>query len=126
MKNIQTTLDKAAVGVSFLCVAHCLLIPVVIVIIPTVVSAMLSDEVFHKVLILFVLPTSILALIMGWQKHKAWSVILLGAIGLLIITLAALYGHDIVGEAGEKWATIIGSIVIALSHYKNQKLCRNE
>ena len=65
MLSIQ--FDRAAIGISALCIAHCLVLPVALVLAPSVtLLTVLNDELFHKLLILLVLPTSIFALTLGF------------------------------------------------------------
>ena len=61
---------------------------------------------------------------MGCRKHKSWLVALLGFIGLTVLILAASLGHDMLGEIGERVATVAGAIVIATGHLRNYALCR--
>jgi hypothetical protein len=125
MIHLQAITDKAAVGLSAVCAAHCLLFPVALVALPSMATvAFLSDEAFHRALVLFVLPTSLIALTMGCRKHKRYRVYLAGALGLLALGAAAALGHEILGDVGEKSLTFAGSIIIALSHVQNYKLCR--
>lgn len=121
--KLQLALDKSAMGLSFMCLAHCLLIPVVVILLPTAIAIPLEDELFHKALLIGVIPMSIIALIMGCRNHKKWAVLLWGAYGLSILFFAGFFGHDIVGETGEKILTVIGSLLIIVGHYKNYRLC---
>jgi len=121
--KLQTTLDKSAIGVSFLCLVHCLLLPAFIVLLPTVFATFLENELFHKVLVFCVIPLSIIALFMGCQKHKVWGILMLGFVGLVVLLFAAFFGDMLFGEAGEKIGTLTGSLFIIISHYKNYRLC---
>ena len=51
-------------------------------------------------------------------------VALLGFTGLTVLVIAASLGHDGLGETGERAATLVGSILIALGHLRNFSLCR--
>lgn len=126
MNAIQTFLDKAAVSLSLLCIAHCLLLPVAVSIIPVFAVLPLEDEFFHTLLLILVLPTSCIGLTLGCKKHQRWKLALWGAVGLSIIVLAAFFGHDTVGEFGEKVLTLLGSIIIAWGHFQNYRLCRSD
>ncbi|ROS02074.1 MerC mercury resistance protein [Sinobacterium caligoides] len=125
MKTFENVFDKAAIGLSFLCVAHCLLLPIALSIFPLLFLMPLQDELFHKLLVLAVLPISVIGLTLGCKKHKRWQVLAWGATGLTIIMLTALFGHDLVGELGEKVFTLIGSLVIAWGHVQNFRSCRS-
>ena len=126
--NLQQISDKAAIGLSALCVVHCvllLLLPFLLVLIPPASSLMaLNDEVFHIWLLFAVIPISVFALIMGYYHHRNRRVFALGAAGLFLLIIAALAGHDVLGEYGEVCLTVIGSVSIAFSHMRNFHLRR--
>ena len=127
MTSISTKFDKAAIGISALCVAHCLLLPIGLSLLPSVVIiGILNDELFHSLLIFLILPTSLVALSLGCKLHRSWLVFLLGAVGLSILVLTALFAHDLLGEQLEKAATILGAVLIAASHAQNFRLCRRK
>ena len=124
MKSFQAIFDKSAIGLSILCIAHCLLVPVLITLLPVVAAIGLGDESFHRLLIVGILPISVVALFLGCRRHRTWSVLLLGTLGLIILVVTAILGHEILGDFLEKFATVIGSVFIMLSHFRNFRLCR--
>lgn len=124
MKTMQTFLDKAAISLSFLCVIHCLLQPIVVSIIPVMVVLPMEGELFHKLLVLLILPTSLIGLVLGCKKHQRWKVIAWGVSGVFIVVFAAVFGHHLNGETGEKLLTLIGSMMISWGHIQNYRLCR--
>ena len=52
-------------GLSLACLAHCLVLPAVLVLLPVMLAAPLGDELFHQVLLLAVVPISAIALSWG-------------------------------------------------------------
>jgi len=124
VKTVSTHFDKAAIGLSLVCAVHCLLLPLVLVILPTLAASTSSDERFHQWMLMAVLPTSLLALAMGCRRHRNMSVMAMGLPGLAILTLAAFLGHDWLGESGEKIASLLGASLIAFGHFRNHTLCR--
>ena len=123
MNTLQPAMDRAAIGFSMICAIHCAFMPVALTLVPAFASTPLGDESFHKLMILGVLPTSILALFIGCRKHRSRMVIALGATGLTLLVGAAFFGHDLLGETGEKIATLVGAITISIGHIQNQRLC---
>lgn len=116
-------MDKAAIGLSLFCTVHCLLAPIAIILLPALSALSIGDEQFHRLLLLAVFPISFIALAQGCRRHRNIHVALAGILGLAILACAAFFGHDIAGESGEKIATLIGTAVIALAHFKNRTLC---
>jgi hypothetical protein len=84
----------------------------------------LSEELFHALLLFLVIPVSIFAMVMGCKKHKSYNIIFYGALGLSILLISAVYGHDLFGESGEIASTLVGASVLSFGHIKNQKLCK--
>lgn len=120
----QRLLDRFAIGISTLCIVHCLLTPVVLILVPALAATVVADEAFHKLLLIFVLPTSSAALLLGCRRHKEWRVLALGILGLAQLVAIAYVGHEELGETGETLATVAGSLLLALSHLKNYRACR--
>ncbi len=125
-QTIKTTglLDKTAISISALCVMHCLLVPVALILIPAFSVLPLADEKFHQLLIVLVLPVSVVALWMGCNKHRHWPVLVWGVAGLTVLVLTAAFGHDLLGEVFEKVATVVGALLLAIGHVQNYRQCQ--
>ena len=117
-------IDRAAIGLSLACAIHCLLLPVVVVMLPAIAGSTFNDERFHQWMLLAVIPTSLFALTMGCQRHRNFGVLVPAMPGLALLTLAVLFGHELLGEVGEKVASLAGASLIAISHWRNHALCR--
>ena len=124
MKQLQAITDKTAIGLSVICTLHCLALPFAVTLLPTLAATNLEDEAFHLWMVIAVIPMSLLALTMGCKKHKDYRVALLGVIGLSLLTLAVLLGHDLLGESGETVLTVSGASIIAVCHLLNHRLCQ--
>lgn len=125
MKQLQAIADKTAISLSFICTLHCLALPFAVVLLPAFAATNLEDEAFHLWMVIAVIPTSLLALSMGCKKHRDYRVLLLGITGLSLLILAALFGHDLLGESAETAVTVLGSIIIAAGHLLNHRLCQH-
>ena len=123
-ETLGLLLDKAAIGLSALCAIHCLLLPVALVVLPSLAVLPFDDEHFHQLLVVVVLPTSLFALGMGCRRHHQWRIFAWGGAGLLVLTLAALLGHEILGEHLEKVVTLTGTSLVAAGHFMNYRRCR--
>ena len=120
---MQPQLDKVAIGISSLCIVHCLFLPIAIVLLPSIGLQLIADEAFHQVLVVAVLLTSISALFMGCRRHKTWRVLAWGLSGLLLLVGAIIFGHDF-GELFEKGLTLMGSAFVIFGHIQNYRLCK--
>ena len=117
-------LDKLAVSTSALCAIHCLSLPLLLGFLPALGSTIFGQESFHTMLLWLVIPLSLFALSMGCRKHKDLRVLLIGFAGLVVLIAAAVMGHDLLSETGERVMTLIGASAIAAGHLLNYSLCR--
>jgi len=115
-----------AIGLSLVCVIHCLLTPVAIVMLPALGASFLEDERFHYGILFLVLPTSVLALGLGCRRHRRTGVLATGLLGLACLFLILILGEAAIGETGEQFSTVAGTAIIAFAHVRNYLLCQRE
>ena len=120
---ININYDKIAISFSVVCALHCLLLPIAVIFLPSISATFLGSEDFHKTLLYFVIPSSIIALSLGCKMHGKYEVYSYGFFGIGALLFASFFGHDYFGEVGEISLTLIGAGIVSLGHYKNQKLC---
>ena len=120
---VNINYDKIAISFSVVCALHCLLLPIAVIFLPAISATFLGSEDFHKTLLYFVIPSSIIALSLGCKMHGKYEVYSYGVIGIGTLLFASFFGHDYLGEIGEILFILIGAGIVSLGHYKNQKLC---
>ena len=91
--------DKLSICLSVCCILHCIAIPFLILLIPSVASLWINDESVHVVLVLLAIPISLFAMSVSLRKHHNYKCIALAVIGLVLLVLA-IFMHDI-GFSGE-------------------------
>ena len=124
MNQLSSYTDTLAIGLSTLCVVHCLASPLLIVLLPGLTALQLENEAFHGWLLMAVVPTSLLSVLMGCKQHKFYRVFVIVFFGLLVL-LSALLVEDLRhGELLEKIVTVVGASIVAFGHYLNFRLCR--
>ena len=116
--------DKFAIGLSLICAIHCLALPLLLIILPSMIALQLDNEVFHTLIIITVLPVSIFALTLGYKQHKSNWLLMLGLTGLLLLVIAVILGEETTGEFGEKLLTVLGASLVAAGHLWNFRLCQ--
>jgi len=84
----------------------------------------LTDEHFHGLLLVLIIPSSALALYLGCRQHGDGSVLWLGLGGISVLGLAAGFGTDGLGILGEKLLTGAGGALLATGHALNFRRCR--
>ena len=122
--NTQVKADKLSITLSLACMIHCLLMPSFLILTSGFLALSIDNELIHRVFLIMVLPVSLYALITGYQNHKILSYLYLGISGLWLLFFAVFFGEGVFGELTEKSLTLLGSIIVASSHYKNYKACK--
>lgn len=113
--------DGFAVALSALCLVHCLGLPLVIVIIPALASALDLPETIHVGLFLMAVPASAYALAAGYRHHGMILPALFGTLGLISLGTGALIAESELQETG---LTVAGSLLLAGAHLRNWRLRR--
>jgi hypothetical protein len=119
-------LDGLAVVLSGTCMLHCLALPLMVTVFPIVQGSLLEEQTFHLIMLVFILPTSLVALTVGCRRHRDRLTLVLGALGLTTLTITALWGHELFGFTGERIVTTIGGIILAAAHIQNFLCCRRD
>lgn len=110
-------LDAAAVGLSTLCLLHCLLLPLVVVGVPML--AQFAESHLHYQLLILVIPLSFIALGVGFRRHRDWRIPAGGAAGVLLLVIGATVAHTHYGLLADRLFTIAGSLTLATAHFFN-------
>ena len=116
--------DKAAIGLSFACALHCLVVPFFLAVFPSSTLSGLGDERIHLSLLALIIPISVFSLTLGCRVHRNLTVVSVGVAGICILVFSALFAHEISIESLETVGTLLGSGIVALSHAMNFKSCR--
>ena len=123
--TMRSIADGLGIFGSAACAIHCIAVPALLVL-GTSLPAVFMGEGFHKAMIWLVVPSAIVAFALGCWRHKDRWVILLGAVGVIGLVLSGTVLHDVVGEIGEKVATVVSAGILISAHVRNFKLCRAE
>ncbi|GIU05195.1 MULTISPECIES: MerC domain-containing protein [unclassified Shewanella] len=127
MNNLaQTLLDRLAITGSALCALHCIAGPILLLLFPSLLSLPVGDHFYHMLMVWFVIPTSSIAVLMGCTRHKDPMVLVLAFFGIAGLAISAIYGHDFLGETGEKLATLAATCLLIAAHWRNYSLCRSD
>ncbi len=120
--------DRLGISLSIACWIHCALLPVLVVASPALTGLLLDHGNFHLWLLGLVLPTAVLAFVLGWFRHRDLSTLVMGGCGLLLIVLASVqaawFGHSLFSESMEKVLTSLGGLLLAMGHFRNLRLPR--
>ncbi len=117
--------DFLGIALSFLCLIHCLALPFLVSFLPAMMGEFSEHESVHLILSLFILPISLLAVLPAYQKHRKKRVFVFMGTGLLLILGAMFFGHDLLGEKGEKIMTLGGGCLLIWTHIQNRSFCHS-
>ena len=86
--------DKLSICLSLCCILHCIALPVIILMIPSIASLWINNEKVHVILVLFAVPISLFAMAKSLRIHHNYKCISLAVIGLSLL-VSAIFMHDI-------------------------------
>ena len=107
--------EGAALSASLLCLAHCLALPLLLLLLPGVLGLFVESEAFHTFAVLFVVPSALAAFWLGYLRHRALPPALLGVVGIACLGGALLPAI----AAAATLLTIAGSLLLVAGHTLN-------
>ena len=116
-------LDQAAIALSGLCLAHCLLFPVSIALLP-VLNRFSADH-FHVQMLFVVVPVSAIAFILGFRRHRNPAIVTWGIAGIATLVFGGTVAHANYGALADTLLTIAGSIILGTAHFLNNRRTRH-
>lgn len=122
MKSLfKLNLDNLGICVSTLCAIHCLLTPILLLLLPFASLAFLEGELFEISLLVlsFVLAAASLVFSFFRNHHNSTPMILAG-IGFVFF----MFGKAIHIEEVEIILSVIGGSFVVIAHYRNLKLIK--
>lgn len=124
----QTLLSRLSIFLSSLCIVHCLSVPLVIILLPSL-SSFFSTTI-ETILVLSVVPISTFGFFPKWVHHKNYT-LLLGYSSSLILMLGSHFGFHHLGyhnHVTESILLIMGALLLGITIYKNNRhthVCKN-
>lgn len=123
MQRYSQIWDNLGIGASTICLIHCMILPVMLVIFPTVTLAWLADDAMHLPLLAALILPAAIAAITGFLAHKHLSTAVIMAFGLGAVTLGT-FAHEVgLPHSLEIPVMILGSLTLIGAHWTNRKLC---
>tara|TARA_B100000900_G_scaffold81348_1_gene65590 strand:+ start:826 stop:1224 length:399 start_codon:yes stop_codon:yes gene_type:complete len=110
-------LDRAAMWLSGFCLAHCLSLPIALLLAPALSQWLEATETtVHWILFGIAIPISVVALTQGYRRLGSRRTLLLGGLGLLLMLLAVSH---VLGREFEVLLTAIGVSAVLVAHLRN-------
>ena len=124
MNRIYSVSNKSSIVLSSICIAHCLLMPLLLSLTPSL-NLYFAEDSSHYWMLFAVLPISFFSLLIGCKKHKSLGVGILILTGLFLLVFSVLLGHEFLGEKLEKFLIFTASVFLIFGHFKNYRLCQD-
>lgn len=113
---VADAIEGTAISASFLCLVHCLALPVLLLLLPGTLAAFAQSDKVHYWAFALIAPSAIAAFWLGYRRHASLRPALFGAAGLACLA-AAILPH-----APERIAialTVCGSLLLVSGHLIN-------
>ena len=112
--------DTAGAGLSIACAIHCLAMPILVAVLPLIGLGFLATERAELVIITGAIGLAIVSLAWGVRHHRRWRALLLLIVALAFIATA----RTAVEGAFEVIIYSIGGVLLASAHLMNRHLCK--
>lgn len=109
--------DQLAMGLSGLCLVHCLATTIFFASIASVGGVFLDNHLFHEIGLIVAIGFALVTLVAGVLSHGFMMPFAVGSFGLGMMAGALARPHD----GSEVIATMIGVAVVALGHDLNRR-----
>ena len=132
-------LDRLGVGMALICAVHCLLTPVLIVLLPIIASSFWVDSEFHLWMLIAVVPLTTISFFMGCKKHHDITLVVIAVLGIALLFSGVWFGcstckggHHFPSISDfsnfphgfESVFTTLGGTLLVIAHFRNYRLCR--
>lgn len=120
---MNSILDKFGMTTSITCAVHCAVMPLIVTFLPYFGLGVLATEGFEWLVFILSAVLAIGSICLGYRQHKDKRVYSIMSIGLALLALGR-YAHE--NNWGLKGVLLLvcGGLVIAASHWLNNKLCQ--
>ena len=116
--------DRLGIGMSVVCLVHCMVLPFAIAALPLVAAQWLQTAIFHGVMAMALMFVAFFAIVPGLRVHGRFSVAAAMAAGLSLLSTAAFAGERLLSREWEIGLTLAGGAILVTAHAVNLGLCR--
>jgi hypothetical protein len=124
-RSVRAVSDCVGVGLSVLCMIHCLCLPFLIAFAPVLLRGLPGDDITHRSLAVVIGFVGSLAFRSGYNMHRRRWLLYLFLTGLLFISVAAVLGDEVLTNYGEAAMTVCGGLMLVTAHLFNRSFCRS-
>ena len=110
-------------GISIICLVHCLALPLVVSLAPLLAAGLALDDhsLLHWLMLGFAVPLSGIGLWLGMRHHGDWRLIVLGSVGIAFMFVGVSH---LLGAQLETPLTVAGVAMVLCTHLLNWRWSR--
>lgn len=112
--------DITGVCLSFMCMIHCLLLPLLAFILPVIGFSFLLHETTENIIFIGAILLAIGSISWGLLEHKKWQILI-----LLIGAIFLFFTSSLITSSYEIYFHIGIGLLLTISHLINRFLCKN-
>lgn len=121
--TLAKALDASAVGLSALCLVHCLALPALALLLP-VLGLWARAEWVHVAFVLVAAPVAVLSFVdLSTRRPRSWPLATAAVLGLALMIAGAL---EFPVAADERALTVLGGLLLAGAHLANWRRRHND
>lgn len=122
---VRAKADIVGIGLSGLCMIHCLVFPLLVSFAPPLLRALPGDDFTHRMLAIGIALAGGLAFRSGYTVHRKGWILALFFLGIALISAAAALGEAVLSGLGEAGITVCGSLLLIAAHWCNRSFCHS-
>jgi peptidoglycan/LPS O-acetylase OafA/YrhL len=103
---------------------HCISMPLLIGILPTIGLSFLEGHAAHRLLAFFVVGFALAAVLPAYLKHRRLPVLIAMIVGVGLVLAATFGAGKAFPENYELPLITIGNLIVVFTHWRNRKLVR--
>src|ERR1700742_2260864 len=116
-KSVRPGADLIGIGLSGVCMVHCLVFPLLVSFAPAILRKLPGDDVTHRTLAIGIALAGGLAFHSGYKLHRKRWILALFLLGIVLISAATAVGEPRLPAYGEAGITVCGSLLLITAHW---------
>ncbi len=120
-----TVLDRAGICVSAVCLVQCVMLSLTLLLAPMISLGVFGSDLFHRLLLLLILPLSLGAFWLGYRTHRSLGLLWVGIAGLSLLLAAAVLEASVLSPLAASALTSVGGLTLIVGHWLNLRRRRS-